>query len=114
MLPAYVKINVEWKPLTLCSALVHYDIELRLLLTNLFIYGSFNDAFDSSDYAAPRILINNELERTRKERVVALRYYPGIYLEGLRKPTEILSQNSRDLPYTKQEYQLLHCDVQHY
>jgi hypothetical protein len=52
-------------------------------------------------------------------RGLMLRYYPGIYLEGLRKPTEILiriavtvaENRAEDLPNTKLECLPLDCDV---
>jgi hypothetical protein len=39
----------------------------------LFIYSLFNEAFSISDYIASneRMIVNNELERMRKEAVVA-------------------------------------------
>jgi hypothetical protein len=44
-----------------------------IVLVNLFIYSFFNGAFSSSDYVASneRMIVNNELERTWKEAVVA-------------------------------------------
>jgi hypothetical protein len=87
----------------------------RLLLTNLFIHGSFNAAFGGSDYVAPGSLINNEQERTRKERVVGLRLHPGIWLKGLRKATEILSHIlSTGVTAYAAEYRLHHCHDQRY
>jgi hypothetical protein len=41
--------------------------------------------------------MNNELEKIWKEAVVTLRYYPGIFLEGLRKATKNLSRDSQSL-----------------
>jgi hypothetical protein len=76
MITTCFKINVKWKPFAVFSAPAHYDIQLRLLLTNLFIHGSFNAAFGGSDYVAPGSLINNKQERTRKERVVVFRLHP--------------------------------------
>jgi hypothetical protein len=39
--------------------------------------------------------VNVEVEGIWKENVVACLYYPGIFLEGLRKTTKNLSQSSR-------------------
>jgi hypothetical protein len=40
--------------------------------------------------------VNNELERIWKEAVVAnFRYYPGVRLDGLRKPRKYFSQDKR-------------------
>jgi len=42
------------------------------------------------------MITNNELEKIRKEEVVAnLRTYPGICLDELRETTNTLSQDSR-------------------
>jgi hypothetical protein len=35
--------------------------------------------------------VNDEFERTWKEAVVVFRYYPSIYLDGLRKTTKNLN-----------------------
>jgi hypothetical protein len=42
-------------------------------------------------------LVNKELERISKLSDAALCYYPGIYLKGLRKTRNILSQNRKCL-----------------
>jgi hypothetical protein len=57
------------------------------------------------------MIVNNELERTWEETVVAyLRYYPGICLEGLRKTTkktrQYIRSPGRDLNPGPPEYEV--------
>jgi hypothetical protein len=62
-------------------------------LVCLFIYGLFNDTVSSSDFIASNGKMINKLVGIRKEASPNLRYYYGICLEGLRKITNISTQD---------------------